>query len=69
MTVKFTDEELAEFDEFTQDLSSINQMVRISARTTGHQKIVEKFGKEKCDAMFAELLRRDEAKAKRRSRR
>lgn len=58
MTKHYTAAELSEFDGITADMSSQDQMTRISARLA-IKKFVEKHGKEKCDAMFEELEKRD----------
>lgn len=58
MSAEYTKEELAEFNRLTNKLSSLNQMHRIEARLD-MPKFVEKHGKEKCDAMFVELQRKD----------
>lgn len=50
----WTKEELKEFDTLIDDVSSRDQMRRISGRIEMN-KFVEKHGKEKCDAMFAHL--------------
>jgi len=54
----YTPDELLVFDELTALQSSQNQMTRIAARMAV-KKFVEEHGKEKCDAMFAELQKRD----------
>ena len=61
--IKWTDDELAEFDSVTEMGSSLRQMDRIEARFE-IKKLIERHGREKCDAMFAELQKRDK-KAKR----
>lgn len=58
MTAAYTAKELKEFDRITDELSSRDQMARISARIA-IKKFVEAHGKEKCDAMFEELKKRD----------
>lgn len=54
----FSDAELRQFARLTLKLSSRNQLHRIEARME-LPKFIEKHGKEKCDAMFAVLNRRD----------
>ena len=56
--VTWTPEELREFDDLTMKLSSKRQMDRIEARLD-LPKFMERVGKEKCDAMFAYLMKRD----------
>jgi hypothetical protein len=53
-TTAWTPEELAEFDKLTWDVSSLNQLTRISGRLA-MMKFVEKHGKDKCDAMWKVL--------------
>lgn len=50
-TTAWTPEELAEFDRLTWDVSSLDQLTRISGRLA-MMKFVEKHGKDKCDAMW-----------------
>lgn len=57
-TNPYTAKEFREFDRLTEDMSSRVQMARISARLA-MTKFVAKHGKEKCDAMWAEIQRRD----------
>ena len=59
----YTKDELKEFDRLTNELSSHNQVARIGARMD-IKKFIEKHGKEKCDAMFAELQKRDAKRRK-----
>lgn len=61
----FTDDELKEFDQLTMQMSSHNQVERVSGRLAV-RRFEETHGKEKCDAMFKVLQERD---AKRKSRR
>lgn len=56
----YTAKELAEFDRITRRMCSLNQMARIEGRVEC-RKFEAEHGKEKCDAMFAELQRRDKA--------
>lgn len=58
MSVEWTNDELKEFDRLTKKASSFHQLDRIHARLE-MPKFIAKHGKEKCDAMFAELQRRD----------
>ena len=60
----YTDAELRRFDLLTLKLSSPNQLHRIEARMT-IKKYIEEHGKEKCDAMFEVLKRRDRKRASR----
>lgn len=62
-TPKYTKELLKEFDRLTMKACSQNQMDRIGAHFD-MGRFVEKHGKEVCDAMFAELKAKDEAKSK-----
>lgn len=55
----WTKAEFARFDRLTMKASSPHQLTRIMGRLA-LQKFVEKHGKEKCDAMFAELKKQDE---------
>lgn len=61
MTTTYTAEELREFDLLTSEQSSQHQLVRIKARMAVKAFIAE-HGREKCDAMFAELQKRDREK-------
>lgn len=56
--ITYTKDELDEFDLLTAKLSSQNQMDRIEARLDCRQ-FLGRHGREKCDAMFAELTARD----------
>lgn len=60
MTTKptFTAEELSEFDRASWRASSPDQVNRISGRME-LRKLVARHGKEKCDAMFAFLTKKD----------
>jgi hypothetical protein len=58
MTKPYTTAELKQFDRLTNKLSSQDQMARINARVD-IKKFIEEHGKEKCDAMFDVLKRRD----------
>lgn len=55
---KYTPALLKEFDRLTMKLSSRDQIERIDARTA-MPKFIETHGKDVCDAMFAELQKRD----------
>lgn len=57
--MEYTKEELKEFDRLTRMGSSLDQMDRIKSRLSVRQ-FIAKHGRAKCDAMFAELRRRDE---------
>ena len=59
----WTDDELRRFDRVTLMLSSRDQLQRIQGRQD-IKKLVEEFGKEKCDAMFAHLQERDKKKGR-----
>jgi hypothetical protein len=59
--ISFTQEELDEFDMLTSANSSPHQVERIMARLD-LRKFVAEHGKEKCDAMFAEIQARDRKK-------
>lgn len=61
----WTEEELNKFDRLTMMAGSRNQVTRISGRLEVNAFIAE-HGKEKCDAMFAEIQRREAAKKRRR---
>lgn len=54
----WTKEELKAFEKLVDGTSSRNQVTRISARLD-MRKFVEQHGKEKCDAMFAEITKND----------
>lgn len=56
--VPYTQAELRAFDLLTLKLSSSNQMHRIEGRMRIKDFIAE-HGKEKCDAMFEALKKRD----------
>ena len=51
MEIKWTEEELKEFDGLVEMKSSRNQLDRIHARMY-MPKFIEKHGKQKCDAMW-----------------
>ena len=57
----WTEEELKEFDTWTELFSSQSQTERISGRL-GLREFMKKHGDEKCDAMFAVLVERDKKK-------
>jgi len=59
----YTKEELSEFDRLTARLSSRDQMTRLNARLRDVPRFVAKHGQAKCNAMFAELQRRDNGRA------
>jgi len=52
--MQWTKEEITEFDRLIEDVSSQNQLSRISGRF-GMQDFVNRHGKEKCDAMWLHL--------------
>lgn len=58
----YTDADLKKFDRITQKLHSPNQLTRINGRVE-IKTFVEEHGKEKCDAMFEVLKRRDQRRA------
>ena len=62
--IQYSTAELIEFDRLCENAGSRDQVTRITARLT-MRKFVEQHGKPKCDAMYAELNRR-QAKARRR---
>ena len=55
--MEYTEEELKEFDRLTW-MESGDQMNRIVGRLE-MRKFIEKHGKEKCEVMFQEILRRE----------
>ncbi len=57
---KFTAKELKQFDRLTQMMSSANQLERINGRMAVRRFEAE-HGKDKCEAMYEELKRRDAA--------
>lgn len=57
----YTKRQLAQFDRITNGLHSPDQLKRIQARIDC-KKFQATHGKEKCDAMFAELKKRDAGK-------
>lgn len=61
--VPYTDAELRQFDMLTNRLSSPNQLTRLDARFQ-MPKFIAKHGKEKCDAMFEVLKRRDDRRSR-----
>lgn len=58
----YTESELKQFDRLTQKLHSRDQLTRIDGRLKV-DAFVREHGKEKCDAMFAVLKRRDKRKS------
>lgn len=56
--ITWTDEELREFDALIDGVSSRHQVERIAARLD-MRKFVADHGKEKCDAMWEHLQKRD----------
>lgn len=60
MDTTFTKAELKKFDNLTMATSSRHQMERITARLALNNFIKE-HGKEKCDAMFAEIMKREKS--------
>lgn len=61
----YTSDELKRFDALTNEMSSPNQLARITSRIAVDRFVIE-HGVEKCNAMFADLKARD-AKRKRRA--
>jgi predicted nucleic acid-binding OB-fold protein len=59
MVAGYTQEELREFDRITLATGSPDQLTRISGRLELN-KFVSAHGKDKCDAMFEEIMRREE---------
>lgn len=57
-TTEWNEEELTEFDKACARSESHDQLTRISGRIEV-RALVGRHGKGKCDAMFAELLRRE----------
>jgi len=62
-TKAYTAQELRKFDSLTLALSSQSQMGRINARFA-IRDFEKEHGKAKCEAMFAVLKARDEARRK-----
>lgn len=56
--ITWTNDELKEFERLVDMVSSPNQLKRIEGRLA-MPKFAEKHGTEKCDAMFAFILKRD----------
>lgn len=56
--IKYTEEEFKEFDRITMSQSSLSNLERIMARLD-LSKFVEKHGREKCDAMWEVIKKRD----------
>lgn len=56
--ITFTEDELAEFNARTWDQDSRNQVTRISGRL-GIRELIQRHGRAKCDAMWAEIKRRE----------
>ena len=59
----WTANELSQFDHVTMLMSSRDQLQRIQGRLE-IKKLVEAFGKKKCDAMFAFLQARDKKRGR-----
>lgn len=57
----WTEKELREFDRITLLESSQNQMERIEGRLAV-SRFVKDHGREKCEAIFAEIKRREKEK-------
>lgn len=57
----YSKKEMREFDRITWNLSSPDQMTRISARID-IKKFMGEHGKEKCDEMYAALTEREPGK-------
>lgn len=64
----WTKDEMEEFTELVDMASSQHQMSRLHSRFE-MPKFIEKHGKPKCDAMFAELTKDDGKPAKKRAKR
>ena len=60
---EFTEDELEEFDLETARAEARDQVTRISGRLAV-RRLIALHGKDKCDAMFAEILRRESARTK-----
>lgn len=60
----YTEEELAEFDRITLGTSSRHQLDRVGYRID-LKEFIKKHGKDKCDAMFEEIQRREKERRKR----
>lgn len=56
--ITWTPEELAAFDRATGEQDSRDQVTRIRGRLA-MRRLIREHGREKCDAMFAELLRQE----------
>lgn len=56
----WTEEELTTFDSLSMATESHDQMTRIKGRLDMNS-FVSRHGKVKCDAMWAEILRREKA--------
>lgn len=56
--ITYTEADLLEFDHASMDSSSRDQVRRIDGRLK-ISALVRQHGAEKCDAMFAEILRRE----------
>ncbi len=54
MMVDFTEAEYREFVATVEGCESLHNLTRIKARLD-QKALIEKLGKEKCDAMFAKL--------------
>lgn len=59
--VTYTEDDIKEFDRLCENTGSGDQVTRITARMT-LRKFVAQHGKPKCDAMYAELDRRQKGK-------
>lgn len=57
MDITYTKEELRKFARLVDQVSSRDQMKRIQGRLA-QRRFVNEHGKEKCDAMWAELQKR-----------
>lgn len=57
-TPAWTPEELKAFERLVDEASSRDQVARIGARLD-MAEFVKQHGKEKCDAMFAEITKND----------
>jgi hypothetical protein len=57
----FTKAELRKFDRLTMATCNHDQMTRISARLD-LDNFIKEHGKEKCDAMYAKIMKREKSK-------
>jgi hypothetical protein len=58
MSANYTEGELKKFRKLVNGVSSRDQMERINSRLD-MRRFVDRVGKEKCDAMFAQIEKED----------